>query len=70
MKIMVSLIGNLSIEEYDEKINRRGMELPKIVGSDLSVDEMDYINLMLNYWDKNIPLYGVGLIKTYKGKFQ
>ena len=44
------------VEEYDEKINRRGMELPKIVGSDLSVDEMDYINLMLNYWDKNIPI--------------
>ena len=32
------------------------------------IDEMDYINLMLNYWDKNIPIIWVGLIKTYKGK--
>ena len=38
----------------DSLMHRSGMELPKIKGSDLSIDEVHYINLMLNYWDKNI----------------
>lgn len=38
----------------DSLMHRSGMELPKIEGSDLSIDEVDYINLLLNYWDKNI----------------
>ena len=43
-------------DESDSTLHRGGVELPKIEGSDLSIDEVDYINLMLNYWDKNIPL--------------
>ena len=40
----------------DEKplIYRQGFELPKIEGSDLSIDEVDLINQMMGYWDKNI----------------
>ena len=45
-----------SDEFEDTKIYRNGIELPKIVGSDLTVDEIDYINHMLSYWDKNIDL--------------
>ena len=38
----------------DSLMHRSGMELPKIKGSDLSIDEVHYVNLLLNYWDKNI----------------
>lgn len=43
-------------DEDDSVLHRGGVELPKIEGSDVSIDEVDYINLMLNYWDKNIPI--------------
>ena len=38
----------------DSLMHRSGMELPKIKGSDLSIDEVHYVNLIMNYWDKNI----------------
>jgi hypothetical protein len=42
------------IGKDDSTLHRSGIELPKIEGSDLSIDEVEYINLMMNYWDKNI----------------
>ena len=38
----------------DSVMHRSRMELPKIKGSDLSIDEVHYVNLLMNYWDKNI----------------
>ena len=42
------------IGQVDTTLYRSGIELPKIEGSDLSIDEVEYVNQVMGYWDKNI----------------